>query len=261
MDEDQFPFVIPSLCMSMMPARFPSRLARLKQAIVGRSPTQLAQAAIKTVIAKLKSITPAARAAARADQAFDRRWGTDTSRQIGMNALDFSTELKNASFHYQPSGAHVLDEAVAISGIDAASYSFIDYGCGKGRIVLLAAAKPFARAIGVEYSALLTAIAQTNSIIFLARSGASVTPEFWQGNAADYVPPEGPLFCYFYNSFGGDILARCLDQLQAAKARDAGRPILFAYVNPQFGDLIAARPAWRKRTAGNDIAVFECVSG
>jgi choline dehydrogenase len=137
--------------MSMMPARFPSRLARLKQAIVGRSPTQLAQAAIKTVIAKLKSITPAARAAARADQAFDRRWGTDTSRQIGMNALDFPTELKKASFHYQPSGAHVLDEAVAISGVTPSDYCFIDYGCGKGRIVMLAAATPFARAIGVEY--------------------------------------------------------------------------------------------------------------
>lgn len=246
--------------MSMMPAPFPSRLARLKQSIAGRSPGQLANAAVKTVVAALKSLSPAARALARADEAFDRHWGTDTSRQIGMNALDFPTDLKKGSFHYQASGAHILDEAIAVAGIDPADYSFIDYGCGKGRVVLLAAAKPFARAIGVEYSALLTAIAQTNSITFTVRGGAKVTPEFWQGNAADYVPPAGPLFCYLYNSFGAEILAGCLDQLEAAKMRDRSRPILLAYINPQFGDDVAARPAWEERDARGDIRLFECIA-
>lgn len=238
----------------------PSRLARLKQGITGRSPGELASASVKTVASWLKQSTPAARAAARADEAFDRQWGTDTSRQIGMNALDFPTALKKSSFHYQASGTHILDEAIALAAIDPADFAFIDYGCGKGRIVLLAAAKPFARAIGVEYSALLTAIAQTNSMIFTQRGGAKVTPEFWQGNAADYVPPAGPLFCYLYNSFGAEILAGCLDQLEAAKARDRSRPILLAYINPQFGDQVAARPGWHERAAANDIRLFECVA-
>lgn len=237
----------------------PSRLARLKQGITGRSPRDLASASVKTIISWVKQSTPAARAAAQADQAFDRQWGTDTSRQIGMNALDFPTVLKKSSFHYQASGTHILDEAIALAAIDPADYAFVDYGCGKGRIVLLAAAKPFARAIGVEYSALLTAIAQTNSMIFTQRGGAKVTPEFWQGNAADYTPPAGPLFCYLYNSFGAEILAGCLDQLEAAKARDRSRPILLVYVNPQFGDQVAARTAWHERAAANDIRLFECV--
>ncbi|OYW23998.1 MULTISPECIES: class I SAM-dependent methyltransferase [unclassified Sphingomonas] len=246
--------------MSMRPAPFPSRFARLKQGVVGRSPTQLAAAGFKTIAAFIKNATPAARAAARADAAFDRQWGTDTSRQIGMNALDFPTELKKGSFHYQASGAHILDEVIGIAGIDPAEYSFIDYGCGKGRVVLLAAAKPFARAIGVEYSGLLTAIARTNSIIFTERGGAKVPPEFWQGNAADYVPPAGPLFCYLYNSFGAEILTGCLERLEVAKSRDRARPVLLAYVNPQFGDLVAARPAWRESASGGDIRVFECAS-
>jgi len=220
----------------------------------------LAQASIKTIVALLKQATPAARAAAQVDQAFDRQWGTDTSRQIGMNALDFPTALKTASFHYQASGTHILDEAVALAAIDPADYVFIDYGCGKGRIVLLAAAKPFARAIGVEYSGLLTKIARANSRTFSERGGAKVTPEFWQGNAADYVPPAGPLFCYLYNSFGAEILRGCLDQLEAAKAQHPSRPILLAYVNPQFGDIVAARPAWREGAAANDIRLFECTA-
>lgn len=237
-----------------------SYLTRLRQGVAGRSPGQLAQAAVKTGLALLKRATPAARAAARADQAFDRQWGTDTSRQIGMNALDFPVALKNGSFHYQASGAHVLDEAIALAAINPADYVFIDYGCGKGRVVLLAAAKPFARAIGVEYSGLLTDIARANSAIFTERGGAKVTPEFWQGNAADYAPPEGALFCYLYNSFGAAILHGCLDRLEAAKAQDPSRPILLAYINPQFGDAVAARSAWRERTAANDIRLFECAA-
>lgn len=218
------------------------------------------QACGKTIVAMARAATPAARAAARADQAFDRQWGTDTTRQIGMNALDFPTALKQNSFHYQASGAHIIDEALALAAIDPAEFAFIDYGCGKGRVVMLAAAIPFARAIGVEYSALLTSIAQTNSVIFAARGGTKVTPEFWQGNAADYQPPAGPLFCYLYNSFGESILAGCLDQLEAAKARDRSRPILLAYINPQFGDMVAARPAWQERAAANDIRLFECTA-
>lgn len=233
---------------------------RLKQGIAGRTPGQLANAGAKTTVALLKRATPAARAAARADQAFDRQWGTDTSRQIGMNALDFPVALKNSSNHYQASGAHVLDEAVALAGIVPAGYVFIDYGCGKGRVVLLAAAKPFERAIGVEYSELLTDIARANSAIFLEGGGAKVTPEFWQGNAADYTPPAGALFCYLYNAFGAEILHGCLDRLEAAKAQDPSRPILLAYINPQYGDAVAARPAWRERAAANDIRLFECIS-
>lgn len=237
----------------------PSVLARIRQGVAGRSPAQLVQASVKTITAIIKQAMPKARAAVRADEAFDRQWGTDTSRQIGMNALDFPTSLKKGSFHYQPSGAHILDEAIALAAINPAEHVFIDYGCGKGRIVLLAAAKPFARAIGVEYSALLTSIAQTNARRFAEAGGAKVTPEFWQGNAADYVPPAGPLFCYLYNSFGEEILAGCLDQLEAAKARDRSRPILLAYVNPQFGDAVAARAAWNERAWANDIRLFECV--
>lgn len=246
--------------MTIQPSASSFGLSRVKRGVVGRSPTQLANAAMKTVIALLRQATPSAREAARRDQAFDRRWGTDTSRQIGMNALDFPTALKKGSFHYQASGAHILDETIMVAGIDPADFTFIDYGCGKGRIVLLAAAKPFARAIGVEYSALLTEIAQANSVAFAIRGGATLVPEFWQGNAADYVPPEGPLFCYLYNSFGAEILAGCLDRLEAAKASDPARRILLAYINPQFGDFVAARSCWHESAPGYDIRVFECVA-
>ncbi|MBA3837839.1 MAG: class I SAM-dependent methyltransferase [Sphingomonas sp.] len=236
----------------------PPFAARLVRALSGRTPGQILAATVKTLAQKLRRLTPAARAAARRDAAFDRQWGTDTSREVTMSALDFPAELRSSSHHYQASGAHILDRTIACAGIDPATFTFVDLGCGKGRVVLLAAARGFPRVIGVEYSPALVATAELNARQFLARGGATVTPVFWQGNAADYPVPAGDVFVYLYNSFGADILAECLAQIERAKADDPARRIVMVYVNPQHGGLIADRPGWREGAAGDDMRCFEC---
>lgn len=207
----------------------------------------------------MRQLTPAARAAARADAAFDRQWGTDTSREVTMSALDYPAALRRSSHHYQASGAHLLDLTIACAGIDPVDFNFVDLGCGKGRVVLLAAQRGFVTAVGVEYSPLLTEIAERNATEFLARGGATLAPQFWQGNAADYPPPDGNLFVYLYNSFGADILEACLDRMEAAKRAQPSRRIVLVYVNPQHGEVVASRAAWREGNSGDDMRSFQCV--
>ncbi|MBA4048566.1 MAG: hypothetical protein C0476_08505 [Sphingomonas sp.] len=242
------------------PVTGPPFVSRVLRALSGRSPGQILAATVKTLAQKLRRLTPAARAAARRDAAFDRQWGTDTSREVTMSELDFPTELRATSHHYQASGAHILDRTIACAGIDPAGFTFVDLGCGKGRVVLLAAARGFPRVIGVEYSPALVATAQINAGQFLARGGATVTPEFWQGNAADFAIPAGDVFVYLYNSFGADILTGCLAQIERVKARDPARRIILAYVNPTFGAIVATRPGWREGSPSEDMRCFECVA-
>lgn len=154
----------------------------------------------------------------------------------------------------------MLDQAIACAGIDPRDFSFVDLGCGKGRVVLLAAARGFVAAIGVEYSPLLTEIARRNAETFVVRGGATQAPEFWQGNAADYPPPDGNVFVYLYNSFGVDILTQCLDRLEAAKREAPARRIVLVYVNAQHGDKVAAHPSWREGKRGDDMRSFECTA-
>ena len=233
--------------------------ARARRALARRSPGQIVSAAWKTLAQKLRRLGPAARAAARADAEFDRAWGTDTSREVTMSALDYPAALRRSSHHYQASGAHLLDLAITCAGVDPAQFNFVDLGCGKGRVVLLAAQRGFVTATGVEYSPLLIDIARANAANFLARGGATKAPNFWQGNAADYPPPDGNLFVYLYNSFGADILEACLDRMEAAKRAIPGRRIILMYVNPQCGDSVAVRPAWIEGRSGDDIRSFECM--
>lgn len=238
----------------------PSLSSRVRRAFAGRSADQIVAAAYKTLAQKLRRMAPAARAAARADAMFDRQWGIDTSREVTMSALDYPAWLRQSSHHYQASGTHLLDQAIACAGIDPSAFSFVDLGCGKGRVVLLAAARGFVATIGVEYSPLLNQIARANAETFVARGGAAQAPHFWQGNAADYMPPDGNLFVYLYNSFGPDILSGCLDRLEAAKLQSPSRRIVLVYVNAQHGDMVAARAAWREGGSGDDMRSFECVS-
>lgn len=232
-------------------------ISHIGRALAGRSPGQILRLAAKTAAHHLKSWSPSARGAVRADRAFDARWGTDTSAEMTMSRLDYPPELRRLSHHYQASGPHLLDIAVACAGIDPADFVFIDYGCGKGRVALLALQR-FARSIGVEYSPILIAIAERNAAQFVARGGAARHPSFWQGNAADYAPPpDGHLFCYLYNSFGAEILSGCLDRLEAAKATLPARRIMLAYVDPRHAALVTARERWEVRGEAAGLMIFE----
>lgn len=50
--------------------------------------------------------------------------------------------------------------------IDPARFTFIDLGCGKGRTLILAARSQFRRAVGVEISPDVLAVAQRNVAVF-----------------------------------------------------------------------------------------------
>lgn len=230
-------------------------LPRLARAVAGRSAGDIVGLGAKTILGQVRRLSPSARAARRADRAFDQRWGTDTSAQVTMSALDFPPELQRISHHYQASGAHMIDVVIAAARIAPEEFTFVDYGCGKGRMVLLAAAR-FAAAIGVEFSPTLIGIAERNARAFLDRGGADRAPMFWQGNAALFLPPPGDLFCYLYNSFGAEILSECLARLDQAKADEPGRRVLLAYVDPRHGALVAGR-GWPVVAEAPGLTIFE----
>ena len=58
--------------------------------------------------------------------------------------------------------ALILDELQ----LPYADYSFIDFGCGKGRIVLTAALRDFRKIYSIEFSVELSSVARNNVEIF-----------------------------------------------------------------------------------------------
>jgi hypothetical protein len=92
--------------------------------------------------------------------AFDEKYGTDTSGIREIRTLDTSI-LPNACYavRYGPSGEQGVRASLRKLNIDPAHFTFIDFGSGKGRVLLIAAGLPFKAVVGSEFSRELHEIA------------------------------------------------------------------------------------------------------
>lgn len=130
---------------------------------------------------------------------------------------------------------HQFRECREILGDDFARATFLDIGCGRGKVVLVWQAECRAsgvaqRVVGVDFSPVLLADARRNA----ARMGASAI-EFVEADATALRPDAfgQPLVIYLYNPFSAATLARVLALL-------GDRAAAIIYCNPQHGDIVRA---------------------
>lgn len=150
--------------------------------------------------------------------------------ELGLGAKD--------RISYTPSGWLTLRRALPPRSVDRGDV-FIDYGSGKGRVVLQAAARyPFKRVIGLEISADLNEFAQRN--LAAGRDGlACEQVELVIADVLEYEPPDDVTVAYMYNPFRGDVFATAVRRLIASVDRNPRR-LRIVYVNPIDHDLLLA---------------------
>jgi hypothetical protein len=124
-------------------------------------------------------------------------------------------------------------------------FSFVDYGSGRGRLVLAAAGLPFRQCAGVEFSKTLHAEALANLAACPAARLACRKISFVNGDAREFALPEGNIVAFFFNPFLGPILDRVAQNLEDA-ARESGRAIHVIFANTTGADLFPGRPAFRR---------------
>ena len=85
------------------------------------------------------------------------------------------TDSPNRQFavRYQPSSVEEFGRLMGKLDVDHREFVFVDYGSGKGRVLMLAADYPFKRIVGVEFSPPLDRIAREN----IATLGADARPD------------------------------------------------------------------------------------
>jgi SAM-dependent methyltransferase len=164
-------------------------------------------------------------------QSFDAAYGTDTSAIREVGSLDIASPNARHAVRYQPSSDILVRNAISRLDIDRTAFTFIDFGSGKGRVLIIAAEYPFKQIIGVEFSPELNEIAKSNIARLpsdLNRAGRVST---LCCDAAEFDLPPGDLICYFYNPFGMTVLEPIANRL-AARALDGYRTIVI-YVDPR----------------------------
>lgn len=189
--------------------------------------------AMRTLVERLTA-APAAQGDA-ADDDFDRRYGVDTGGVIPQADLDVERDSWVHGSAYVATSPVDFAAVLAPFALAPERSSFVDLGCGKGRVLLMAAGLPFARIIGVEYSPALSEIARANLDRYRGPRRARRL-EVQTGDAGDYTFPDGDLVVFMYHPFDEVVMARVLARLSAS-LRAAPRHALVLYFKPVHASL------------------------
>jgi SAM-dependent methyltransferase len=171
---------------------------------------------------------------------FDAVHGTDTGRPVSADQLNGVGDHGADAVFYWPTDPVSFDRMLDAVAPDLPGASFVDVGSGKGRMLLLAAHRPFAQLIGVEFSPPLCKIAERNVAIY--RTGHPNLPPIRTdcADAATWPIPDGPLIVYLFDPFGPAVLAPLIDNLRASLERDP-RPCRVLYRAPAHDAVLRAR--------------------
>ena len=159
---------------------------------------------------------------------FDRRYGVDTADEIALVNTGINPhDSKRGNEIYRCVWSHLFHAAMTALPIDFSRFTFIDYGSGKGKAMLLASDYPFKRIIGVEYAPSLHDIAVRNCSVYRNPTQCCKRLEPVLVDAVQFTPPNEPLVCHFFNPFDTDTMQSVLAKLQSLRRRD----IYVAYIN------------------------------
>jgi len=172
---------------------------------------------------------------------FDRRFVVDTAAPRSLSDLDIPPELSRHASPYQATMS--AQDCIAALNIEYRNYIFIDYGSGKGRVLLQATEFPFRQIIGVECSKQLTDIARRNFAIYRNAAQRCHDIQLVEGDAGAYEPPAAPTVFFLYNPFDEAILTRALANI--GRVHNAARRMDYLiYVDPRHRAIIDTRSEW-----------------
>ena len=180
----------------------------------------------------------------RAGLRFDATLGVTTEALLFLGELDpeaIGPSLEYAT-HYEPTPLADAERLLDALPLRPERTVFVDVGSGLGRIVLLAARRPFRQIIGLEISPALHELARENLAGVTDPERRCRDVRVVRGDAADYRWPRGDLALYLYNPFRAEILAALLDRVLA----DRSRAIALAYHTPLEAATIEARPQFEQ---------------
>jgi predicted RNA methylase len=170
-----------------------------------------------------------ARAPGGADLLFERLANSVLDRGGNFSGgVDSSTER----VFTLPSAWHVLPRALRYTGVSDRD-TFVDFGCGKGRVVHQAAKRPFHRVIGVEISPDLVEAAR-NGLAALAHQHKCKSVEIVRSDVVQFQVPDDLTIAYFFRPFGDQALESVLRRLVESIDRRPRR-VRLIYVSPTDG--------------------------
>ena len=163
-------------------------------------------------------VSPKHRQARQKRLEFDKRYNVSTTdRRFVADMVGTANETPSLeSIRYEPIEVVHVEEALGILPIDFSKFTLIDIGVGKGKVLFIAANRPFAKLVGVEFDTTLAEIASANVKSHTNPDQQCDQIEIVNADARDFELKDLPAVLYFYFPFRAALLQEVLDHYGAA---------------------------------------------
>jgi SAM-dependent methyltransferase len=169
------------------------------------------------------------------DKRFDRRFHVDTAGILKPIELQSDSTFKNSNW-YAPSATHRFLRMLHHIKVDFRDYVFIDFGCGKGKALLLASRLPFRQIVGVELWSELFTVAEKNLKSYTGKRLCN-TFRLHRMDATEFPIPSEPGIYYFFDPFREEVMRKVLDNMRRSLAA-APREAYVVYCEPERPDIL-----------------------
>ena len=156
---------------------------------------------------------------AAADRRREAPFGVRSEGRAELGGLAIDSQHRALGFAYVPSPGLLVDTLLCSLGEDLSRFSFVDFGSGKGRVLLVASHYPFREVLGAEFAPELHQIAQDNIRRYQSPARRCQDVRSICADAAGFALPEHDCVLYFNNPFAGPVFARVLGNVRAAHQR------------------------------------------
>jgi hypothetical protein len=186
---------------------------------------------------------------------WDRRRGVETEERVEVRDLVPDCQSREHANFYLPTTIWRFREvmvALRDQGVRPSEFSLVDYGCGKGRVLMMGAEAGFGAVIGVEFAPVLARIAAEN-----LRSYRSLRcrPTIYHSDAATFPVPMGPVVLFIANPFTGPVLEAVAENI-ARSFNEHPRSMFVVYLVPQFDSPFCRGAPFVQVDSGPERAIF-----
>jgi hypothetical protein len=147
---------------------------------------------------------------------WDRKYGVDTAGSIQLAALSVKGPNRKFGNECVCTSPKSFDFMMRCLPADLQDYTFVDFGSGKSRTVLLASRYNLGKIIGVEFAKELVDCARTNIARFNGAWQSCRDLEIVEADATEFVVPDKPLVIFFYNPFARKVFDTVLQNIVAS---------------------------------------------
>jgi SAM-dependent methyltransferase len=177
---------------------------------------------------------------------FDARFGVETGKPVEAWEIDEADD--DALFHnsrYSPTPVRTIRLVLARCPVPYHETSFVDFGCGKGRVLLVASEFPFARVVGVDYSSELCNTARRNIENFTPSTRRCCDVRVFQSDATRFPIPDDAGVFYLYEPFVPEVAEQVLSAVEKS-LHDNPRPAAVCLVGASLRTTLDRRTeSWR----------------